>query len=292
MRASTYINLYETMLTGRQNKPGVVSPAQLAATYQQLLTTETEELNLRLITSQLSDLVWNYTRPENRLALATSVEQVTWQAMQQTTGKSASGRKKLLFRLYQSVALSPEARQRLYTIWKDQQAPAGVTLTEDDYTSLALALAVRDYPAPGILTEQLARIKNPDRQKRLQFMMPALSGNVAERDAFFASLASDSNRDREAWVTAALGYLHHPLRAETSVKYLPKSLELLEEVQRTGDIFFPESWLRSILSSYQTPAVAQTVRQFLAERPAYNPRLKAKLLQAADNTFRASQLVY
>jgi aminopeptidase N len=280
------------MLTGRQDKSGVVSPAQLAATYQQLLTTETEELNLRLLTSQLSDLVWNYTRPENRLALATSVEQVTWQAMQQTTGKSASGRKKLLFRLYQSVALSPEARQRLYTIWKDQQAPAGVTLTEDDYTSLALALAVRDYPAPGILTEQLARIKNPDRQKRLQFMMPALSGNVAERDAFFASLASDSNRDREAWVTAALGYLHHPLRAETSVKYLPKSLELLEEVQRTGDIFFPESWLRSILSSYQTPAVAQTVRQFLAERPAYNPRLKAKLLQAADNTFRASQLVY
>ena len=292
MRASTYINLYETMLTGRQDKSGVVSPAQLAATYQQLLTTETEELNLRLLTSQLSDLVWNYTRPENRLALATSVEQVTWQAMQQTTGKSASGRKKLLFRLYQSVALSPEARQRLYTIWKDQQAPAGVTLTEDDYTSLALALAVRDYPAPGILMEQLARIKNPDRQKRLQFMMPALSGNVAERDAFFASLASDSNRDREAWVTVALGYLHHPLRAETSVKYLPKSLELLEEVQRTGDIFFPESWLRSILSSYQTPAVAQTVRQFLAERPAYNPRLKAKLLQAADNTFRASQLVY
>jgi aminopeptidase N len=291
LRASSYINLFEAMLTGRRDKPGVISPAQLAATYQQLLTTETEELNLRLLTSQLSDLVWIYTKPESRLTLATSVEQAAWQAMQQATGKSASGRKKLLFRLYQSIALSPDARQRLYAIWKDQQAPAGITLTEDDYTSLALALAVRDYPAPGILTEQLTRIKNPDRQKRLQFMMPALSGNVAERDAFFASLATESNRDREAWVTAALGYLHHPLRAETSVNYLPKSLELLEEIQQTGDIFFPESWLRSTLSSYQTPAVAQTVRQFLLDRPNYNTRLTAKLLQAADNVFRASQLL-
>ena len=49
-------------------------------------------------------------------------------------------------------------------------------LTEDDYTSLALALAVRDYPAPQpILPQQLARIKNPDRRQRLEFLMPALS---------------------------------------------------------------------------------------------------------------------
>lgn len=283
-RAATYINLYENMLAGQ-----VISPARLAAVYQQVLGNESEELNLRLLTSQLSDIVWNYTLPANRSALANSVEKVTWQAME---AEPTPGKKKLLFRLYQNVALSQEARDRLYAIWNDQKAPTGVTLTEDDYTSLALALAVRDYPAEGILAKQLLRIKNPDRKKRLEFMMPALSGNVVERDQFFASLAQDSNREREAWVTAALGYLHHPLRAETSVKYLPKSLELLEEIQRTGDIFFPESWLRSILSSYQTPDVTQLVRKFLSDRPAYNPRLKAKLLQAADATFRASTLLY
>ncbi|MBC8151970.1 MAG: aminopeptidase, partial [Bacteroidetes bacterium] len=104
--------------------------------------------------------------------------------------------------------------------------------------------------------------------------------------------ASPANREHEAWVTAALGYLHHPLRTETSAKYLPQSLGLLEEIQRTGDIFFPESWLRSTLGSYQTPATTQLVRQFLAERPVYNPRLKAKLLQAADGPFRAAKLLY
>ncbi|MBO0936650.1 aminopeptidase [Fibrella sp. HMF5335] len=283
-RAAAYINLYENMLSGMS-----VTPAQLATLYQQQVAQEHEELNVRLLTTQLSDIVWRFTRPENRAALAASVEQAVWQALQQ---EPRAGNKKLLFRCYQSIALSTEARDRLYAIWKQEQPPAGVTLTEDDYTSLALALAVRDYPAEGLLQQQLARIKNPDRRKRLQFMMPALSANEQERDAFFASLSDVTNREREAYVTAALGYLHHPLRAGTSAKYLRPSLDLLETIQRTGDIFFPESWLRATLGSYQTPEVAGLVRTFLTERPDYNPRLKAKLLQAADTPFRAAKLLY
>ena len=288
-RASAYINLYENMLSGQ-----VVSPAQLGETYRNLLGKEPEELNLRLLTGQISDIIWHFTKPENRPALAASVEQAAWQAMEQETGSdnSARGKKKLLFRLYQNIALSRESQDRLYVIWNEQKAPTGVTLTEDDYTSMALALAVRDYPAEGILTKQLGRIKNPDRKKRLEFMMPALSANVTERDAFFASLATEANREREAWVIDALGYLHHPLRAATSAKYLPKSLELLDEIQKTGDIFFPERWVGSTLSSYQTPDIARVVRTFLADRPTYNPRLRAKLLQAADRPFRASKLLY
>lgn len=282
-RAATYITLYENMLTG------AIDPAKLAALYRPLLATETEELTLRLLTGQLSNIVWNFTRPENRPVLASAVEQDAWRAMETVT---TAGKKKLLFRLYQTVANSPEARERLYAIWNDQKAPAGVVLTEDDYTSLALALAVRDYPEKEILPRQLTRIKNSDRQQRLKFMIPALSGTATDRDAFFASLANPANREHEAWVTAALGYLHHPLRVETSAKYLPQSLALLEEIQRTGDIFFPESWLRATLGDYQTPATAQLVRQFLTDRPRYNPRLKAKLLQAADGVFRAGKLLY
>ena len=283
-RAAAYINLYENMLANK-----TVTPAQLATVYRGLLNKESEELNLRLLTNELSDIVWNFTKPDTRPALTALVEQDAWQAMEQAT---SPGKKKLLFRLYQNIALSHETQDRLYTIWRDQKAPTGVTLTEDDYTSLALALAVRDYPATDILATQLSRIKNPDRQKRLQFMIPALSPNVVERDQFFTSLTNQTNREHEAWVTAALGYLHHPLRAKTSEKYLPKSLDLLEEIQRTGDIFFPESWLRSTLSGYQTPEVAQLVRKFLADRPNYNARLRAKLLQAADGPFRSSKLLY
>jgi aminopeptidase N len=121
--------------------------------------------------------------------------------------------------------------------------------------------------------------------------MPALSPDVATRDAFFTSLKNEKGRDKEAWVTSALGYLHHPLRQATSEKYLPASLDLLEEIQLTGDIFFPYSWLQGTLGSYQTASAASTVRTFLQAHPSYNPKLRAKLLQAADELFRAEKLV-
>ncbi|AMR26319.1 aminopeptidase [Hymenobacter psoromatis] len=284
-RASTYIALYENMLAGRGLAPRPLLDRYLAQTAH-----ETNDLNIKLLTNQLSDIFWKFLPPAERVALAPAVEKALWQAMQ---NQPRPGEQKLYFKAYQSIALTPEAQKRLYGIWLSQRAPGLVKLTEDDYTSLALALAVRDYPAPQlILSQQLARIKNPDRRQRLEFMMPALSPDVATRDAFFASLKDEKNREKEAWVTAALGYLHHPLRQATSEKYLPASLDLLAEIQLTGDIFFPASWLQSTLGYYQSPAAARVVREFLAAHPTpgYNPQLRAKLLQAADDLLRAEKL--
>jgi len=288
-RAAAYVNLYENMLNGQ-----VTKPLELLAVYRQALTREPEELNLKLLTGQASDIFWHLLGPAQRLAVVPALEQDLWTAMQKNP---AANSKKLLFKTYQSVALTKPAQARLYHIWQTERAPTGVKLTEDDYTALALALAVRDYsPEHGpafepILPQQLTRIKNVDRKQRLQFMMPALSPDAATRDAFFASLKDEKNREKEAWVTSALSYLHHPLRQATSEKYLPTSLNLLEEIQLTGDIFFPYSWLQATLGSYQTASAASTVRAFLQAHPDYNPKLRAKLLQAADDLFRAEKLV-
>ena len=40
---------------------------------------------------------------------------------------------------------------------------------------------------------------------------------------------------------------------------LRPGLDLLEEVQRTGDIFFPLGWLSATLSGHSTPEAAQIV---------------------------------
>jgi aminopeptidase N len=283
-RAAAYVNLYENMLNGQ-----VIKPQELLNVYRQALTREPEELNLKLLTGQASDIFWHFLSPAQRLAVGPALEQDLWAAMLKNASPNS---RKLLFKTYQSVALTQPAQTRLYDIWQTEKAPAGVKLTEDDYTALALALAVRDYPAAEpILPRQLTHIKNVDRQQRLQFLMPALSPDVATRDAFFASLKDEKGREKEAWVTSALGYLHHPLRQATSEKYLPASLNLLEEIQLTGDIFFPYSWLQATLGSYQTASAAGTVRTFLQAHPDYNPRLRAKLLQAADDLFRAEKLV-
>ncbi|MBF9221720.1 M1 family aminopeptidase [Hymenobacter ruricola] len=284
-RAATYVNLYENMLRGE----AAIAPLKLLTAYRQALALEPEELNLKLLTGQASAIFWQFLSPAQRQAVGPGLEADVWAAMLKNP---AANSKKQLFKVYQSVTLTKAAQARLYRIWQTEKAPVGVKLTEDDYTALALALAVRDYPAPQpILPQQLARIKNVDRRQRLEFLMPALSPNVATRDAFFASLKDEKGREKEAWVTAALGYLHHPLRQATSEKYLPASLDLLEEIQLTGDIFFPYSWLQATLGSYQSASAAATVRAFLRAHHGYNPQLRAKLLQAADDLFRAEKLV-
>jgi aminopeptidase N len=65
----------------------------------------------------------------------------------------------------------------------------------------------------------------------------------------------------------------------------------LQEIQLTGDIFFPQSWLQSTFAYYQTIEAATIVRRFLRDHPGYNPKLKAKILQATDNLFRAEYLL-
>jgi aminopeptidase N len=267
-RASGYINAYENMLNGRYFKPN-----ELLTEFTKGLALEKNELN---------------TLPEKRLALSTTLEQQLWEAMEQ---QSLPNNKKLLFKAYQDVYLNDAAQGKIYNIWKKQQPPQGVKLTEDDYTSLALSIALKNDTAVSVLKQQQQRVSNVDRKARLAFIAPALSTNLAERNAFFSSLKDRKNRQKESSVVTALAYLNHPLRQKTSVKYLPESLELVEEIQKTGDVFFPQSWLSAIFGSYQSKEAAQDVANFLKAHPNYNPKLKDKILQSTDNLTRAQNLL-
>ncbi|MBB5637862.1 aminopeptidase N [Pedobacter cryoconitis] len=281
-RSVAYISLYEQMLSGK-----TIQPAALLTLFSEGLAKEEEELNIRLLSNYISTIYWQFSDVKERQLSSVALEDKLWSAM---LLQKSSNNKKQLFKAYQDIFLSKTARNRLYQIWKNMKSPEGITLSEDDYTSLALSLAVRGDADDTILGTQDSRIINPDRKKRFEFIIPAVSEKKGVRDDFFDSLRFPANRAKESNVLAALYYLHHPLRQEYSVGYLEKSLGLLEEIQSTGDIFFPQSWLLATFSTYQSKAAAATVRDFLKNHPAYNPRLKAKILQATDNLFRAERL--
>jgi aminopeptidase N len=78
------------------------------------------------------------------------------------------------------------------------------------------------------------------------------------------------------------------LRASQSEKHLGASLELLIEIQRTGDIFFPTRWMNSTLGGYNTRSAANTVRDFLEGQKDYPIRLRRIILQASDRLSRAA----
>lgn len=281
-RASVYINIYENTLAGNG-----IKPLDALNLFLKSIDTEQNEMNLRVLTGYIAGLYWGFISPEVRFNRSTTLEQTLWAAMQK---RDVANQKKVLFNAYQNIFLSSEAANNLKTIWKNQQAPAGVKLAEDDYTSLALSLALRSDTASNFVTEQITRASNADRKNRLIFLAPALSNNPQKRDQFFNSLKDLKNRSKEAWVSVGLSYLHHPLRQKTSQKYLARSLNMLEEIQATGDIFFPQSWVSAIFGSYQTKEAYQVVDDFIKNHPDYNPLLKDKILQGTDNLRRAKML--
>lgn len=279
-RASAYISLYENMLNGRS-----IQPAALLELLMTGIGQEKEELNLKLMTGYISTIFWEFMKPEERMAIHNRLENILWNAM---IYQPIANQKKLYFKAYQDIFLSKTAIEQLHLIWKNQKAPQGLILSEDDYTALTFALALRMEDNSSLLQSQLDRITNADRRKRYEYIRPAVSSNLTDRNAFFKRLELKVNREKEANVGVALYYLHHPLRQVTSIAYLPKSLDMLVEIQTTGDIFFPQSWLQSTFSYYQTEDAAALVTDFLKAHPDYNPKLKAKILQATDNLYRAS----
>jgi len=281
-RAVAWLTLWDELLEG------AVGPEAWMRLATRALETEREELLVARMLGDLDTAYWRLLTPEARLAAAPALETLLWRRMEEAGRPSL---KASFFHAYRDIALSEGALDRLISVWTRGGGIGGLPLSERDLTALAQGLAIRAVEnAEGILDRQADRIENPDRRAEFDFVRPALSADPAVRGAFFASLSDPANREREPWVLEALGFLHHPMRAESALPYLRPALELLEEIQRTGDIFFPKRWLDATLGGHSSPAAAEIVRVFLAGRPDYPGRLRAKILQSSDLLFRAATL--
>lgn len=194
-----------------------------------------------------------------------------------------------LLRLLMTEGRAAATTDGLYTLWNTQSSSL---LSEDDYTTLAFELAVRlPEMSDSILARQRQRISNPDRTRRFDFIARATVADEASRDSLFAALLLPENRRVEPWAATALYYLNHPLRQTHAVRYLRPALEVLEDVQRTGDIFFPRNWVGSLLRGHRSPEAYREVKSFVATHPNYPPMLLNKLLQAAYSLYRANENV-
>jgi aminopeptidase N len=231
---------------------------------------------------------WRWIPADRRSALAPTLEALLRSGLKAANTQSL---KSAWFNALRDVAVTPGTLAWLERIWSKAEAVPGLVLAEPDYITLAQELAVRGVTnAEKILEEQIARTQNPDRKARMVFVRPALAADPQTRYAFFSRLQDPVNRRREAWVLEGIAYLHHPLRSAGSTQYVKPSLEMLREIQRTGDIFFPKRWMDATLSGHSSPDVAQTVRTFLDGLPAdYPERLRRIILSSADDLFRITK---
>ncbi len=269
-RLSTLANLYENRLHGR------LTPAQMLSSLSKVLRVEQDPLVAASALGYLNEL-WRHCPDEGEALLYDMARSRNIPAQIQLSA----------FRNLAHLHRSPAVDEALWQIWRTQRPWPGLELSAEDYNTLACELALR---RPSDLEEihsvQRGRITRADRLARFDFVWPSLSPDKAVRDSVFASLLEPENRATEPWVQESLRLLNHPLRQHEALDYLVPALDELQEIQRTGDIFFPKNWLVSTLSGHDSPEAAALVRGWLEAHPDYPPLLKNKILQAADPLLR------
>jgi aminopeptidase N len=173
----------------------------------------------------------------------------------------------------------PEIVEKYHRLWAEQSAELW---SESDYTTAAYELAVRmPQSADSILAAQRSRISNADRLKQFDYVSRACTADTARLDELFNSLRDVQNRLIEPYAQSLLYYLNHPVRDEFAARYIEPGLDLLAEIQRTGDIFFPTKWTQMLLGNHRSPQARAALQRWLDAHPDYPILLRNKILQSA-----------
>ncbi len=189
--------------------------------------------------------------------------------------KTPAVRYKCLKNFY-NLCKEPQHVEQIYNIWENQDNPL---LSQRDYMTIAYRLAIL-LPDMGdaILEKQSERLSNnADLMREFEFVSRACNRNPAVREKLFKSLEKAENRRPEPWVVAMIGLLCDRARDPQCIGYVKGSLDMLPEVQRTGDIFFPSQWLRAMLGNLGSPEVRELLIEFC--RDIESTPLNNKLLE-------------
>lgn len=280
-RAATLINLHEQFLNHQFNIDTYF------ALLTEMLERETNSQIREYLLTNLQTVWWQFMGHTKRIIFSQKLENTLETIFKNT--KLTADERKPAFITYCKTVVSPKAVAFVKSIWASKTKIKGITLSENDFISLAYELALRNVPdADSILSVQEQRIQNADRLAKYRFVKRAASPDDAIRDDFFHSLLLAQNRRPEPWVAEGLQYFFHPLRTEHSIHYLNAALNLLPEIQQTNDIFFPKIWLDAVLYGHNSKEAIQIVTKWLNDHPTLSPNLKAKLLQSANPLFRAA----
>jgi aminopeptidase N len=279
-RGAAWVTLWDNLQASRVGAVPLLDAAIRA------LPREDDEQNAQRVLAYVTRLFWRFIPREERSVRPPALEAALRDGLER--GRTQS-EKAAWFNAYRDVVQTPEGVAWLTRVWKREQQIPGLRLAEPDEIAMAMELAVREAPGwDDILKTQIERTQNPDRKARLAFVAPALSADPAVRERAFARFQFVENRRREPWVLESLQYLNHPLREAHAQRFVRPALDLLREIQQTGDIFFPTRWMDSTLSGHRSPEAAKTVREFLASHPQYPQRLTWTILTSADELFRVA----
>ncbi len=274
--AAIAMNVFENFLRGS------VSLQEYQQFLLQALSSEDNPLIQNYLLENAEDIFFHFTKPQAKWGY--ELEKVLWEKLK----SEPFSNKTLFFDLWIKVVRSQDGMNHMMKVYKKELSFPGFKPSDRQYLQLLLETYMRKRDISEILFRELESIDNPDRKKRMEFILPALSPDDSVRDDFFASLRHPANRNPEPYVIDALYFLHHPLHPRQGMDYIGTSLEILPEIQQTGDIFFPQNWLSATFQNYHQPEVVEKIRSYLDQNQELPDDLRNKVLQSADMVMRAA----
>lgn len=292
-RQAVLMNLHENYLTHH------ITDAEWLTSLIVALKNETNPLTASTLCSYMAEPMLRLGTAGRAVYLATRTSDELQQLAAVETGlirlaevHPESSVRLQIVRLLMHVGMTRDTVKWLHDLWEKADHPL---LSLRDYMTLSYEVAIR-YPAEAeaIVERQRERLLHPadgsvpsaDRLREYDFISRAVVPAHHHVDALFDELLTPEGRRIEPWSATVLAYLNHPLREGRSVGYIRPALEALEEVQRTGDIFFPGNWCSALLGDHISPKARKEVEDFLNAHPDYLPLRRNKILNAAQGLFR------
>lgn len=251
---------------------GKVSPMRWATVLMDVVEREQNQLLFSQALNQLTTVLHWY--PE-----LTEIEQ---RLLQFAAAVKDPVKGRLSFLALMDVATTSETRA-----WLLEQS-TNPAWSLKDRTQLIYRLAIF-YPEQAIerLSQHRTLLDHPDLLAEFDFLARAVHPDPTMRAAFFEDLKQPAFRVVEPWVSDALRLLGHPERQQEALAYLRTGLEMMPEIQQTGDIFFPKNWAGALLYGHTSLEAKRVVLDFLhAHKSSMHPLLLSKVRQQADGLLR------
>jgi len=263
--------------------------------YALLLLLHDNYLMGRVNPSYFGELYHMMAGERNPLVMATAIDHMFKIAFDMDPGQRAtlelcmmdllkenpSGEcRKLIVRKLASNMTSPEVVRQIEAIW---QAHSDPLFSERDYMAMAYRLAQLQ---PGrwqyFITTQRSRLTSDDLRKEFDYVARACHPDLRMCDELFNALLLPQNRLQEPWALQALELLNADISERDNTAYITSSLQSLEYIRQTSDIFFPANWMKRLLMHRRSPQSRQAVEQFLSTAgQKLSDNLRNKVLEAS-----------
>ena len=263
-----------------------LAPARFVSTALDALPREHDEQLAAGIVSRIGRAVSAYLSPEQRRAVADSVESVLLAGA--ANARQPYGVRKDQLDTYISTAETPAAMARL-AAWLDSSAAAGLKLLQPTRWSIVNHLIEKRFATADVLLAAESKRDTTTGARRSSFVAGAGRPNAASKREYFARYFSDSTLN-EDWATASLRTFNAPDDDDLTLPYLVPALDSLGWIQKNRRIFFLGSWIGGFVGGQRSPQALATIDEFLSTRQSLPRDLRQKILQSRDDLDRTVRI--